>query len=78
MRSIALSAYLLSTLLFAMPAGKPCIGLPAKLNAGSIVGVVPVSVQDIPILSNPQIQQCKGNTDEFQFNDDLLLLVGEK
>ncbi|MBC2906117.1 rodlin [Streptomyces cupreus] len=41
---------------------KPCIGLPAKANLGSLVGVVPVSVQDIPVLSAPQNQQCAENS----------------
>ncbi|MFE4553327.1 rodlin, partial [Streptomyces sp. NPDC056785] len=36
---------------------KPCIGLPAKANLGSLVGVVPIAVQDVPILSAPQNQQ---------------------
>ncbi|KAI9241092.1 MAG: hypothetical protein BYD32DRAFT_458210 [Podila humilis] len=37
---------------------KPCLGLPAKANLGSLVSVVHVSVQDIPVLSVPQNQQC--------------------
>ncbi|WP_367322963.1 rodlin [Streptomyces sp. HUAS ZL42] len=41
---------------------KPCLGLPAKANAGSLVGLVPVGVQDIPVLSAPQNQQCAENS----------------
>ncbi|MFE9441123.1 rodlin [Streptomyces sp. NPDC006602] len=42
---------------------KPCVGMPAKVDAGSIVGVVPVALQDIPVLSAPQNQQCaEGST----------------
>ncbi|CAM5647628.1 Rodlin protein RdlB [Streptomyces fumanus] len=37
---------------------KPCIALPAKANLGSLVGLVPISVQDINVLSSPQNQQC--------------------
>ncbi|MFB7511290.1 rodlin, partial [Streptomyces broussonetiae] len=37
---------------------KPCVGLPAKLNAQSILAAVNVGVQDIPVLSSPQNQQC--------------------
>ncbi|MFD7473683.1 rodlin, partial [Streptomyces sp. NPDC059837] len=37
---------------------KPCVGLPAKANVGSLVGVVPIAVQDVPVLSAPQNQQC--------------------
>ncbi|MCX3062715.1 rodlin [Streptomyces beihaiensis] len=50
---------------------KPCIGLPAKANLGSLVGVVPVSVQDIPILSNPQIQQCTENSTQAKGDEAL-------
>ncbi|KXN71140.1 hypothetical protein CONCODRAFT_6161 [Conidiobolus coronatus NRRL 28638] len=61
MRSIALNVCLLSTLLSAVPAGKPCIALPAKASVQSVLALVNVGVQDIPILSNPQNQQCTEN-----------------
>ncbi|NBE54801.1 rodlin [Streptomyces boluensis] len=54
---------------------KPCVGLPAKLNAGSIVGVVPVSVQDIPVLSNPQNQQCTENSTQAKGDEPLSNLL---
>ncbi|MFF4348691.1 rodlin [Streptomyces sp. NPDC001530] len=50
---------------------KPCVGLPAKLNAGSIVGVVPVAVQDIPVLSAPQNQQCVENSTQAKGDEPL-------
>nr|WSY54785.1 rodlin [Streptomyces sp. NBC_00886] len=50
---------------------KPCVGLPAKLNAGSLVGVVPVSVQDIPVLSAPQNQQCVENSTQAKGDEPL-------
>ncbi|QEU94277.1 rodlin [Streptomyces kanamyceticus] len=50
---------------------KPCIGLPAKVNAGSLVGVVPVAVQDIPILSAPQNQQCTENSTQAKGDEPL-------
>ncbi|KAH7054770.1 RdlA protein [Linnemannia elongata] len=38
---------------------KLCAGVPIKANAASLVGLVPVTVlQDVPILSAPQNQQC--------------------
>ncbi|MFP3989207.1 rodlin [Streptomyces sp. E11-3] len=62
---------------------KPCVGLPAKLNVGSIVGVVPVSVQDINVLSSPQNQQCTENSTQAKGDeplshilDDLAVLSG--
>ncbi|MDI3390392.1 rodlin [Streptomyces sp. B-S-A8] len=54
---------------------KPCIGLPAKANVGSLVGVVPVSVQDIPILSNKQNQQCVENSTQSKGDEPLSNLL---
>ncbi|WP_415948022.1 rodlin [Streptomyces sp. KLOTTS4A1] len=54
---------------------KPCVALPAKANVGSLVGVVPVSVQDIPILSNPQIQQCTENSTQAKGDEPLSNLL---
>ncbi|QEU94274.1 rodlin [Streptomyces kanamyceticus] len=50
---------------------KPCIGLPAKANIGSLVGVVPVAVQDIPVLSAPQNQQCTENSTQAKGDEPL-------
>ncbi|MEU9922232.1 rodlin [Streptomyces griseoluteus] len=47
---------------------KPCIGLPAKLNAQSVVGL---GVQDIPILSSPQNQQCVENSTQAKGDEPL-------
>ncbi|MFE2169262.1 rodlin [Streptomyces sp. NPDC059447] len=41
---------------------KLCVGLPAKVNAQSVLALVNVGVQDIPIASNPQNQQCAENS----------------
>ncbi|MGV9314729.1 rodlin [Streptomyces sp. NPDC003691] len=55
---------------------KPCIGLPVKANAGSLVGVlVPVAVQDIPILSAPQNQQCTENSTQAKGDEPLSHLL---
>ncbi|MGW3955109.1 rodlin [Streptomyces sp. NPDC004752] len=50
---------------------KPCIGLPAKANVGSLVGLVPVAVQDIPVLSSPQNQQCVENSTQAKGDEPL-------
>ncbi|RFU83479.1 RdlA protein [Streptomyces triticagri] len=50
---------------------KPCVGLPAKANVGSLVGVVPVAVQDIPVLSAPQNQQCTENSTQAKGDEPL-------
>ncbi|MGQ4349514.1 rodlin [Streptomyces sp. SAS_275] len=51
---------------------KPCIGLPAKANLASLVGLVPVTVaQDVPILSAPQNQQCTENSTQAKGDEPL-------
>ncbi|MEU6240731.1 MULTISPECIES: rodlin [unclassified Streptomyces] len=50
---------------------KPCIGLPAKLNAQSVLALVNVGVQDIPILSSPQNQQCVENSTQAKGDEPL-------
>ncbi|MET8976285.1 MULTISPECIES: rodlin [Streptomyces] len=50
---------------------KPCVGLPAKINAGSIVGLVPIAVQDINVLSAPQNQQCVENSTQAKGDEPL-------
>ncbi|MEV7613884.1 rodlin [Streptomyces sp. NPDC089799] len=45
---------------------KPCIGLPAKVNAQSLVALINVGVQDIPVLSAPQNQQCVENSNQIK------------
>ncbi|MFG2961649.1 MULTISPECIES: rodlin [unclassified Streptomyces] len=51
---------------------KPCIGLPAKLNLQSLVGVAAVGVlQDVPILSAPQNQQCVENSTQAKGDEPL-------
>ncbi|RKT05183.1 hypothetical protein BX286_3172 [Streptomyces sp. 3211.6] len=50
---------------------KPCIALPAKVNAQSILSAVNVGVQDIPILSSPQNQQCTENSTQAKGDEAL-------
>ncbi|MEU9183264.1 rodlin [Streptomyces sp. NPDC048484] len=55
---------------------KPCIGLPAKANLASIVGVVPVTaLQDVPVLSAPQDQQCSENSTQAKGDEPLSHLL---
>ncbi|MET7618274.1 rodlin [Streptomyces sp. NPDC005408] len=48
---------------------KPCIGLPAKADVGSVAGVVPITVQDI--LTTQQNQQCTENSTQVKGDDPL-------
>ncbi|MFE7551144.1 rodlin [Streptomyces gardneri] len=50
---------------------KPCVGLPAKVNAGSLIGLIPITVQDINVLSSPQNQQCTENSTQAKGDEAL-------
>ncbi|MET9497159.1 rodlin [Streptomyces sp. NPDC006552] len=50
---------------------KLCVGLPAKANVQNIVGLVNVGVQDIPVLSAPQNQQCAENSTQAKKDEPL-------
>ncbi|MGA5294050.1 rodlin [Streptomyces koyangensis] len=50
---------------------KPCVGLPVKANVGSLIGIVPITVQDIPVLSSPQTQQCVENSTQTKGDEPL-------
>ncbi|MEU6814931.1 rodlin [Streptomyces sp. NPDC046860] len=56
---------------------KPCIGLPAKLNLQSLVGALNVGVQDIPILSSPQNQQCVENSTQAKGDEPLSHILND-
>ncbi|MFE7117782.1 rodlin [Streptomyces sp. NPDC057654] len=55
---------------------KPCIGL-GKLGAQSLVGLVNVGVQDVPILSSQQQQSCVENSSIKDGDDALSHILSE-
>ncbi|KAI1288674.1 hypothetical protein EDD11_009735 [Mortierella claussenii] len=51
---------------------KPCLGVPVKANLASLVGLVPITVlQDVPILSAPQNQQCTEDSTQAKGDEPL-------
>ncbi|WP_330330928.1 rodlin [Streptomyces sp. NBC_00536] len=50
---------------------KPCIALPAKANVQSVLALINVGVQDIPVLSNPMNQQCTENSTQAKGDEPL-------
>ncbi|MEU0280271.1 rodlin [Streptomyces sp. NPDC088147] len=50
---------------------KPCVGLPLKANVGSLIGLVPITVQDVNVLSSPQNQQCVENSTQAKGDEPL-------
>jgi hypothetical protein len=50
-------------------ANKACLGLPGKADVGSVVGVVPVTAQDV--LTGQQEQQCTENSTQVKGDDPL-------
>jgi hypothetical protein len=47
------------------------VGLPAEVNAGSIAGVVPITVQGVNVLSSPQNQLCAENSTQAKGDEPL-------
>ncbi|WP_327362491.1 MULTISPECIES: rodlin [unclassified Streptomyces] len=50
---------------------KPCVGLPVKVNAQSILAALNIGVQDIQVLSNPMNQQCTENSTQAKGDEPL-------
>ncbi|WP_228989402.1 rodlin [Streptomyces sp. DH8] len=50
---------------------KLCVGLLLKANVGSLVGIVPIVVQDVNVLSHPQDQQCTHNSTQAKGDEPL-------
>ncbi|MEU0280269.1 rodlin [Streptomyces sp. NPDC088551] len=49
-----------------------CLGVPVKANVGSLVGLLlPVTVQDVQVLSSPQNQQCAENSTQAKGDEPL-------
>ncbi|MEU6117168.1 rodlin [Streptomyces sp. NPDC047117] len=54
-----------------------CVGLPAKANVGALIGLVPIAVQDVNVLSNPQNQQCTKNSTQNKGDEPLSHIVDD-
>ncbi|MET8162927.1 rodlin [Streptomyces sp. NPDC005329] len=50
---------------------KLCVGLPLKVGVQSILGAVPIDVQDVNVLSSPQDQQCAENSTQAKGDEPL-------
>ncbi|MEU3653818.1 rodlin [Streptomyces sp. NPDC032161] len=50
---------------------KMCVGLPLKANPGSLIGGIPVTAQDVNVLSSPQNQQCAENSTQAKGDEPL-------
>ncbi|MFF5900544.1 rodlin [Streptomyces argenteolus] len=56
---------------------KPCVALPVKANVGSLIGLVPIAVQDVNVLSNPQNQQCTDNSTQAKGDEPLSHILSD-
>ncbi|GGX97413.1 rodlin [Streptomyces hiroshimensis] len=55
---------------------KPCLGI-GKIGLQGLVGAVPINVQDVPILSSQQQQQCTDNSTISDGDDPLSHILDE-
>ncbi|MFH8793994.1 rodlin [Streptomyces sp. NPDC017941] len=56
---------------------KPCVAIPIDANIGSLVGLVNVAVQDIPILSAEQKQICAQNSTQAKGDEPLSHILSD-
>ncbi|MFJ7493834.1 rodlin [Streptomyces sp. NPDC097727] len=57
---------------------KACVGLPARADAGSLVGVLmPVAAQGVGVLALPQNQQCAENSTRAKGDEALSHLLDD-
>jgi hypothetical protein len=58
---------------------KLCVGLPAKVNAQGILGILAAvgAVQDVPVLSAPQNQQCTENSTQAKGDEPLSHILSD-
>ncbi|MFI6351907.1 rodlin [Streptomyces sp. NPDC050743] len=57
---------------------KLCVGLPAKADVQSVLAILAnVGVQDIPVLSSPQNQQCAENSTQAKDDEPLSHVVDD-
>ncbi|MDX3642833.1 rodlin [Streptomyces sp. MB09-02B] len=56
---------------------KPCIGLPLKANLGGAGLIGGIALQDIPILSAPQNQQCTENSTQAKGDEPLSHILSD-
>ncbi|WP_043265458.1 rodlin [Streptomyces sp. CT34] len=53
------------------------VGLPAKGDVGSLFGGVPVTVEDINVMSSPQNQQCTRNSTQAKGDEVLSHVIDD-
>jgi hypothetical protein len=56
---------------------KPCVALPVKADLGSLIGFIPVTAQDINVLSSPQNQQCAENSSQTKGDEALSHILSD-
>ncbi|QFQ97490.1 RdlA protein [Streptomyces phaeolivaceus] len=56
---------------------KPCVGLPVKGNIGGIGLLAGIALQDIPVLSAPQNQQCAENSTQAKGDEPLSHILSD-
>ncbi|MFB7632033.1 rodlin [Streptomyces sp. NPDC056149] len=54
-----------------------CVGLPAKGEVQSVLAAINVGVEDIPILSSPQNQQCAKNSTQAKGDEALSHILSD-
>ncbi|MBY8878918.1 rodlin [Actinacidiphila acidipaludis] len=56
---------------------KPCVGLDGHADLGSLIGLIPITVQDVNVLDSPENQQCDDNSSQIQGDEPLSHLLSD-
>jgi hypothetical protein len=56
---------------------KPCVAVAGKANVGSLIGLIPITVQDVNVLSSPQNQQCAENSTQAKRDEPLSHILSD-
>ncbi|WP_037910743.1 rodlin [Actinacidiphila yeochonensis] len=56
---------------------KPCVAVPIKADVGSLIGLIPITVQDVNVLNSSQNQQCTQNSSQTQGDGPLSHILSD-
>ncbi|SEN04971.1 rodlin [Actinacidiphila rubida] len=56
---------------------KPCVALAGHADVGSLIGLIPVTAQDVNVLSSPENQQCAENSSQIEGDEPLSHILSD-
>lgn len=56
---------------------KPCVGVAGHVDVGSLIGLIPITVQDVHALDSAQNQQCTQNSSQVAGDGQLSHILSD-